>query len=66
MHKCECPYEAEAVLSEYWYEEEELKARVHPLGNCPGDYNVKLYDRRGQRLWLCSACCFLGDIEVTP
>jgi hypothetical protein len=37
----------------------------HKAGQCPGDFELKLYRRDGQLLWLCSCCCYTSDAEVT-
>ncbi len=69
---CECPYEHVAELSKSWYKPQELKARNHTAGKCPGDYQLQKYVRGGVSdkgsqlstvLVLCSVCYMPGDEE---
>lgn len=59
--KCQCPEQAMATVPASWYEPQELKAREHTPNKCPGDYEVWLYQRDEEQLWLCSCCCLHGD-----
>jgi hypothetical protein len=47
------------------YFKEEFKAMKHAPGKCRGDYLLRLFDRGGKRLTLCSCCNQLGDRLVT-
>jgi hypothetical protein len=62
--RCECPNEAKALLPVWWFEPQELKARIHKPNECLGDYNLKRYRRGTKLLTLCSACWFPSDEEV--
>ena len=64
--KCECPEKERIVPSRLdQYLEEELKGGVnHEPNECKGANNIKWYDRNGKKLWLCSRCCLLGDVEL--
>jgi hypothetical protein len=63
--RCECPENTEGGLVPQWmYVPEEYKAMNHATNACPGDYDVKRYERDGKFLWLCSCCFFSDDEEV--
>ncbi len=62
-HRCECPEEGKAT-NMAWYSVDEYKAMRHLPGQCPGDYNVKLYNRNGVPMWLCSCCHLAGDLPM--
>lgn len=66
IHKCECPEDAVRAVAAalFGYEPEEEKARDHRAGECPGDYQLRLYERAGKQLWLCSCCWTFGDKPV--
>lgn len=36
-------------------------AMYHKPGECKGTYELKLYERDGKQLWLCSVCNLPGD-----
>lgn len=59
--KCQCPAESFGNSPESMYSPEELKARIHEAGKCPGDYDLAYYYRAGKEIVLCSACCVYGD-----
>jgi hypothetical protein len=62
---CECPDNATGEGAPEWmYEPQELKARHHLAGKCPGDYNIKPYRRNGHVIYLCSCCDLPGDEEI--
>ena len=65
--KCQCPMRGvrSALADAFGYEPEEEKAREHEPSACPGDYGLALYERNGQRLWLCSCCTYLSDKRLT-
>ncbi len=65
-HCCECPNEGTglALSLGFYYEEAEMKAVGHPLGECPGDSGVRQYIRDGETLYLCSSCSLSGDIPA--
>lgn len=64
MHKCECPFNSTGAARIEEYLPEELKARIHAPNDCLGDYDMRLYRRGKEQLWLCSCCCLWGDIEI--
>lgn len=62
MPKCDCPTTTSVPLDASWYEPEEYKAMNHQANECPGDYMMGLYEREGEKLYLCSCCHLGGDI----
>ncbi len=61
---CECPYKHVAKLSKSWYKPQELKARNHGAGKCPGDYQLQKYRQLdGKVSVLCSTCYMPEDEE---
>ena len=65
MPRCECPTkQTERCFSDSWYLPQEVKCYPHEPNQCPGDYNVFLYDRDGERLYLCSTCNMGYDIRL--
>jgi hypothetical protein len=62
--RCECPDTGGIGLGLSWYEPQEYKALNHPKGVCPGDFGIRLYERKGQRLWLCSCCNLNSDQAI--
>ena len=66
--KCQCPHRGERIqwaVEMFGYLPEEEKAIEHAPNECPGDYQVRLYRRGVQKLWLCSACTSPGDVLLT-
>ena len=64
--KCQCPTKStnDYLATMIGYARQELKARGHEPNACPGDYQVQLYQRGDQQLWLCSACWLPGDTPI--
>lgn len=65
--KCECPTQAtqNPISIAIGYLPEEEIAREHEPNKCKGTYELKLYKRKGKKLYLCSACCLSQDILVS-
>ena len=64
--KCECPDTGETPSErEYQYAEEEKSGMNHKPNECKGTNKIKLYNRNGKALFLCSCCNMFGDKEVT-
>ena len=67
QHRCECPTKSSGYVllpGLFGFLPEEEKARAHEPNECLGDYDVALYLRNGEELWLCSCCCLSGDQRI--
>ncbi len=65
MQRCECDVNAMNNPNPVsWYEPEERKAMKHKPNECPGDYQLKQYNRDGKILTLCSCCVLTNDVDV--
>ena len=63
--RCECPEKGETPPEmERMYSEEEKIGMNHEPYHCECKNGLKRYYRDGKKLWLCSCCNLLGDIEV--
>ena len=60
QHKCECPYESTAT-EKRMYSPEEYSGMRHKPNECKGTNDVKLFDRNGKKMYLCSCCELFGD-----
>lgn len=67
MLRCECPEEGVKNISmRGWYDQKnEWPFVKHKPGQCRCTNEIKLYERDGKRLWLCSNCYMSGDREVS-
>ncbi len=65
MNKCQCPEEGRAT-DKFMYGPEEWAGMWHEPGECKGTNDIKLYNRNGTLLYLCSCChsFMFGDVEV--
>ncbi len=63
--KCQCP-ETSFTPKEHedMYSEEEKSGMNHEPGECTGTNDIKLYERNGKKLYLCSCCFLFGDKEL--
>lgn len=60
--KCQCPDKGVVPPErEILYSSEEKSGMNHEPGKCLGTNEIKLYDRNGKKLYLCSCCCLSGD-----
>ena len=59
--KCQCPLESNGGLGIGWYSPEEYSGVVHKPNKCKGTNEIKLYERNGKKLYLCSCCVVFGD-----
>lgn len=65
MNKCQCPIEGNVPLNhQYMYSEAEKSGMDHKPGKCKGTNDIKLYKRGTKKLYLCSCCRLIGDVEV--
>lgn len=63
--KCECPLlQVANPIMDQFYLPEEQKARNHAPNECEGDFDLIMYWRKGNYIWLCSACNLPGDVAV--
>lgn len=61
---CECDHEGILVAPSSWYDSVlELPFVVHAPNQCKCQNNLKLYNRNGKKLWLCSICWLPTDIK---
>ena len=65
-NKCECPKKENIFPSSLsQYSEKELEGGInHEPNKCEGTNKVRQYSRGGKKMWLCSRCCLLGDVEI--
>ena len=64
--RCQCPtkgYVPEERM--YMYSPEEKSGMNHSPGKCKGMNEIKLYERDGKKLFLCSCCHVFGDNLLT-
>lgn len=62
MPVCECNHVGIRVKAfDCLYTRAENKAREHQPGQCIGTIGLKLYNRGGKKLWLCSCCNLVSD-----
>lgn len=62
---CECPEVGRLGCDSSWYNEEtELPFVNHEPHNCKCTNDIKMYNRKGRTLYLCSICNLTGDVEV--
>ena len=65
MVKCECNRTGNVSPErESMYSNKEKSGMNHKPGECKGTNEVKLYLRRGKKIWLCSCCSMPGDEEI--
>lgn len=62
---CECPHEGflNPDIKNLYHSELESPFVIHPPGKCECTNNLRLYNRGGKKLLLCSICTILGDKE---
>ena len=63
--RCECPTKGDVSISrQHLYSEEEKSGMNHEPNKCPCTNDLKLYERHGKRIMLCSCCHLSIDKEV--
>lgn len=63
--KCQCPEKGVTPPErESMYAPEEKSGMNHEPNKCNGTNEIKLYERDGRKLYLCSCCYLSGDKEI--
>jgi hypothetical protein len=64
-NKCQCPETGNvSPEDEFMYSKEERTGMNHKPNECKGTNDLKLYERNGKKIWLCSCCFIPGDTEI--
>ena len=65
VKKCECPDDCmDNPNPAFMYLEEELIGMYHKPHECKCTHGLKLYERDGKKIYLCSCCNLTGDKEI--
>lgn len=64
--KCQCPEEGrlDPSIKHLYHKKTELPFVVHEPYQCKCTNNIKLFERQGKKLFLCSICCLSEDKEI--
>lgn len=63
--KCECPEKGilNSMIADWYDREKELPFVNHKPLECKCQNDIKLYSRKGKKMFLCSNCVLSMDIE---
>lgn len=62
IKKCQCSINSYTPPErEYQYSEAEKIGMNHKANKCKGINDIKLYERNGKKIYLCSCCFFSND-----